>query len=106
MKLTPSSTARRRTALASSRLGGSPQMPSPVIRMAPNPRRLTVRSPPMSIVPAAAATCSLNVQLPQICLLLQQFRDYALHPLAHLVISSTQHADGVREPVLDFDLGA
>src|SRR5260370_38799465 len=30
-------------------------MPRPVIRMAPNPRRLTVRSPPTSMVPAAAA---------------------------------------------------
>src|SRR5437016_683784 len=30
-------------------------MPGPVIRMAPNPRRLTVRSPPTSMVPAAAA---------------------------------------------------
>src|ERR1035437_8778580 len=30
-------------------------MPGPVILIAPNPRRLTVRSPPMSMVPAAAA---------------------------------------------------
>src|SRR6266852_5523998 len=30
-------------------------MPGPVNRMAPNPRRLTVRSPPTSMVPAAAA---------------------------------------------------
>src|SRR4051812_18530337 len=55
MKLTPSSTARRRTRLASSRSLGSPRMYSPVIRIAPNPRRLTVKSPPTSIVPAAAA---------------------------------------------------
>src|SRR5215475_10927462 len=55
MKLTPSSTARRRVACAASRLGGSPQMPRPVIRMAPNPIRFTVRSPPTSMVPAAAA---------------------------------------------------
>src|SRR6266851_5009274 len=55
MKLTPSSTTRRSVAMAWSRLGGSPQMPGPVIRMAPNPRRLTVRSPPTSMVPAAAA---------------------------------------------------
>src|SRR6185312_2506721 len=55
MKLTPSSTTRRSVAMARSRLGGSPQMPGPVIRMAPNPSRLTVRSPPTSMVPAAAA---------------------------------------------------
>src|SRR6266704_3533109 len=55
MKLTPSSTTRRSVAMAWSRLSGSPQMPGPVIRMAPNPSRLTVRSPPTSMVPAAAA---------------------------------------------------
>src|SRR5579875_1132405 len=55
MKLTPSSTARRRVALACSRSGGSPQTPWPVIRMAPNPRRFTVRSPPTSMEPASAA---------------------------------------------------
>src|SRR6266851_6131047 len=55
MKLTPSSTTRRSVAMAWSRLGGSPQIPDPVIRMAPKPSRLTVRSPPTSIVPAAAA---------------------------------------------------
>src|ERR1700759_1350071 len=55
MKLTPSSTTRRSVAMAWSRLGGSPQIPGPGIRMAPNPGRLTVRSPPTSMVPAAAA---------------------------------------------------
>ena len=40
MKLTPSSTARFRTRFASSRFLGGPQMPWPVIRIAPNPRRL------------------------------------------------------------------
>src|ERR1700730_17628804 len=36
-------------------------MPGPVIRMAPNPIRLTVRSPPTSMVPAAAAVgCSFT----------------------------------------------
>src|SRR6516225_5306522 len=59
MKFTSSSTARRSTALASSRSRGSPQMPRPVRRMAPNPRRLTVRSPPMSMVPEAAAVTVL-----------------------------------------------
>src|SRR5271155_1389014 len=55
MKFTPSSTARRRAVFASSRSAGHPHTPSPVIRMAPYPSRLTVRSPPTSIVPAAAA---------------------------------------------------
>src|SRR5580658_1674219 len=55
MKLTPNSTARRSTARATSRSAGSPQMPFPVIRMAPKPSRLTVRSPPTSMVPAPPA---------------------------------------------------
>src|SRR5271167_4920729 len=55
MKLTLNSTARRRTAIAISRSFGGPQIPSPVRRMAPKPRRLTVSSPPSSIVPAVAA---------------------------------------------------
>src|SRR5439155_7602290 len=46
MKLTPSSTARRKTFFALSRSGGQPQIPSPVRRIAPKPRRLTNRSPP------------------------------------------------------------
>src|SRR5881398_2117889 len=46
MKLTPSSTARRKTFFAFSRSGGQPQIPSPVSRIAPNPSRLTDRSPP------------------------------------------------------------
>src|ERR1700722_9880723 len=64
MKLTPSSTTRRSVAMACSRLDGSPQTPGPVIRIAPKPRRLTVRSPPTSIVPAAAAVgCALTPYL-------------------------------------------
>src|SRR5579859_1556575 len=64
MKLTPSSTTRRSVAMACSRLGGSPQIPDPVIRIAPKPMRLTVRSPPTSMVPAAAAVgCALTPYL-------------------------------------------
>src|SRR5947208_15356905 len=55
MKLTPSSTARRRTAIAAAGSLGGPQIPSPVIRMAPKPRRCTVSSPPSEIVPLEAA---------------------------------------------------
>src|SRR5206468_12009724 len=46
MKLTPSSTARRKAFFAFSRSGGQPQIPSPVKRIAPNPSRLTNKSPP------------------------------------------------------------
>src|SRR4029434_4201688 len=40
MKLTPSSTARRKTFFAVSRSGGQPQIPSPVRRIAPKHSRL------------------------------------------------------------------
>src|SRR5207245_9969212 len=55
MKLTPSSTARRRTAIAAAGFLGGPQIPSPVIRMAPKPRRWIVSSPRSEIVPLQAA---------------------------------------------------
>src|SRR6202011_5156976 len=45
------------TLRALSRSGGQPQMPSPVIRIAPKPSRLTERSPPnrkRELVPASA----------------------------------------------------
>src|SRR6266571_7925134 len=56
MKLMPSSSARCRTFLAAARSRGGPQMSGPpvVARIAPNPMRLTTRSPSRS-VPAAAA---------------------------------------------------
>src|SRR6266852_7859877 len=60
MKLTSSSTARRRTAMAPLRSFGGPQMPSPVRRMAPKPRRCTEISPPNEIFPAALAETSLS----------------------------------------------
>src|SRR3954454_14827857 len=55
MWLTPSSTARRRTACAFSTSSGRPQMPGPVRRIAPKPRRLTSSSPAIAKVPEAAA---------------------------------------------------
>src|SRR5437660_254845 len=66
MKLTPSSTARRRTFFAFSRSGGQPQIPSPVNRIAPNPSRFTNRSPPsrnvllllMLMLPLASGTAA------------------------------------------------
>src|ERR1700678_719252 len=59
MKFTPSSTARRKTFFAFSRSLGSSQIPSPVIRIAPKPNRLTIRSPPIANVPLAFAFTSV-----------------------------------------------
>src|SRR5271166_3696031 len=58
MKFTSSSTARRRTASAPGRSFGGPQMPSPVRRIAPYPRRCTEISPPNEIFPALLAESS------------------------------------------------
>src|SRR5713226_1641075 len=58
MKLMSSSTARRRTANAPLRSFGGPQMPSPVRRIAPKPRRCTEISPPSETFPAAFAESS------------------------------------------------
>src|SRR6202040_3335310 len=63
MKLTPSSTARRRTANAPLRSFGGPQMPSPVRRMAPKPRRCTEISPPSKISPAKLAESSFLIMI-------------------------------------------
>src|SRR6266508_350201 len=74
MKLTASSTARRRTFFAFSRSGGQPQIPSPVKRIAPNPSRLTRRSPPsksvllmlmlLLVLAAAKSFCNPPVKTP------------------------------------------
>src|SRR5260370_18604011 len=58
MKLISSSTARRRTAKAALRSFGGPQMPSPVRRIAPKPRRWTEISPPSETSPAKLAESS------------------------------------------------
>src|ERR1700686_1933259 len=58
MKLTSSSTARRRTANALLRSFGGPQLPSPVSRIAPKPRRCTEISPPSDTFPAPLAESS------------------------------------------------
>src|SRR5260370_6804115 len=55
MKFTFKSSKRLRTRLHSAGSLGPPQIPSPVIRMAPKPRRFTVSSPAIEKVPAAAA---------------------------------------------------
>src|ERR1044071_2438605 len=68
IKFTPSSTTRLRSFSAFCRSAGQPQMPWPVTRIAPKPRRFTVKSPPklnvgfvaMFDVPAAAAPRSTS----------------------------------------------
>src|SRR6266516_7491794 len=57
MKLTPSSSACRKTFFAFSRSGGQPQIPSPVRRIAPQPSRLTKRSPPNKNVSSLVLAC-------------------------------------------------
>src|SRR6266550_3315617 len=71
MKLTPSSTARRKTFFAPLRSGGQPQIPSPVSRIAPKPSRLTKRSPPnknvsslLLVLAAARILCNPPVRTP------------------------------------------
>src|SRR5882762_9599195 len=51
----PRSTERCSVAIASARSAGGPQTPEPVIRIAPNPRRCTGRSPPRKKLPLSAA---------------------------------------------------
>src|SRR6267142_3596758 len=66
IKFTPSSTVRLRTFRAFSRSGGQPQMPSPVTRIAPKPRRLTVKSPPKLNVGFVAMFDDVAVLAPKI----------------------------------------
>src|SRR5216110_2778709 len=74
MKLTPNSTARRKTFFAFSRSGGQPQIPSPVNRIAPNPSRLTERSPPsrnvllllMLMLPLASGIAAISLGNPPV----------------------------------------
>src|SRR6266849_6408451 len=54
MKVTPLSTARRSSAIASPSSRGGPQTPAPVMRIAPNPSRPTVVLSPNVSVPGLA----------------------------------------------------
>jgi hypothetical protein len=63
MWFTPSSTARRSTAIARSLSPGAPSA-SAVSRIAPNPIRLTVRSPSCQL-PAAEAVI-VSVVIPEV----------------------------------------
>src|SRR3954447_25462738 len=51
-----SSSTRRSTRLASSGSSGGPQIPSPVMRIAPKPKRFTSRSPPRVNVPSVISS--------------------------------------------------
>src|SRR5882762_9298316 len=62
MRLSPSSTARRRTRRHSSGSAGSPQIPSPVRRMEPKPRRRTVGPSPIRKVPVASSVSGSAVR--------------------------------------------
>src|ERR1700730_16270876 len=46
MKFTPNSGSRRRVRMTSALSAGGPQMPGPVSRIAPKPRRLILIAPP------------------------------------------------------------
>src|SRR5580704_9314089 len=61
MRSTPNSTARRRTLTHSARSAGSPQMPGPVILMAPNPNRCTVESPSRNVPLASTGRLDVTV---------------------------------------------
>src|SRR4051812_783833 len=65
MKSMPSWGSRFRTAIALSWSGGSPQIPSPVMRIAPYPRRVTSRSPPILKVPDAVAVVVMGPRVPR-----------------------------------------
>src|SRR5258708_4369217 len=91
MKSTPSSTARRNTRIASARSAGSPQIPGPVMRIAPYPSRVIATLPPRENTPLAAAASSPSaMQLTSMQLNLPSRREHepnqgflrALHMLA------------------------
>src|SRR3954453_13961885 len=62
----PSSTTLWRRRLAPSGSSGGPQIPSPVMRMAPNPSRRTSRSSPMLKVSIAMTLATRAIDLTQI----------------------------------------
>src|SRR6266545_4106026 len=86
MKLTPSSTARRKTFFAFSRSGGQPQIPSPVNRIAPKPSRLTKRSPPNKNVSSLA------------CPAVAQRRRVLMLPLASGIAATSSENPPVKTP--------
>src|SRR5712691_4301272 len=76
MKLTPSSTARLTTRMASPRSVGSPQIPLPVSRIVPSPSRATRKSSPISNSPLRPAVSfsgfpDASMAFPRLLLLLK-----------------------------------
>src|SRR6266436_4012052 len=76
MKLTPSSTARLTTRMASLRSAGSPQIPLPVSRIVPSPSRATRKSSPISNSPLRRAVsfsrfADASIAFPRLLLLLK-----------------------------------
>src|SRR5712691_10160246 len=76
MKLTPSSTARLTTRMASLRSEGSPQIPLPVSRIVPSPSRATRKSSPISNSPPRPAVSfsgfpDASMAFPRLLLLLK-----------------------------------
>src|SRR5919202_4085972 len=63
MKSMSSSRTRRRTARAWAGSSGGPQIPRPVMRMAPKPRRVTSMSPPMANEPDAEAVIDMTASV-------------------------------------------
>src|SRR3954471_23437261 len=74
MKFTPSSTARLNTALAFSGSSGSPQTPFPVRRIAPNPKRFTLK-PSSAKVPVLGLSSDISTR---------PFRSVAFYSLTQL----------------------
>src|SRR6202790_4075309 len=64
MKLMSRPGRRRKVRNASARSVGGPQMPGPVMRMLPKPRRLTLVLPSILNAPAFAAETLLLMRLP------------------------------------------
>src|SRR5437588_2962287 len=89
MKLTSNSTARRRTASALLRSRGGPQIPSPVRRIAPKPRRWIESSRPRQTFPARLAETSFLFTITSMNLVVSHF---ALFP--ELLLISTQTGIG------------
>src|SRR5207302_2856999 len=84
MNLTSNSTARRRTANAAFRSFGGPQIPSPVRRIAPKPRRCTEISPPSETSPAKLAESSFLFMIVLQILTLTLSHADCLYLLVHL----------------------
>src|SRR6186997_1949824 len=62
MKSTSSERSLRRTARTATGSFGGPHTPSPTIRIAPNPSRVTCMSPPMANVPDAVAVTVMTAR--------------------------------------------